>query len=151
MYDTEKRIRIEALSGHAKSTKAVLELPEKKELAIKVLRHPDAPANVCPACMQNNHVSSELCDWKPVAGGCSAACDSRLITGRYRGCPYSHASCNIFEWDTSSPLHGYYGHAKAVQSTQSTVLTKSVTTHKGLVNTIAVSYTHLTLPTNREV
>ena len=115
MYDTEMRIRLEALSRHAKSSKAVLKLPKEKGLDARVLpRHPDAPPNVCPACMQNDHISSELCDWKPVAGGCSAACDYRLITGRYRGCPYGHSSCNIFEWDTSSPLHGYYGRAKAV-------------------------------------
>ena len=139
MYDTEMRIRLEALSGHAKSSKAVLKLPEQKELAIRVLRHPDAQANLCPACMQNDHVSSELCDWKPVAGGCSAACDYRLITGRYRGCPYGHSSCNIFEWDTSLPLHGYYGRAKAVQSTRAIVLTKSMTTHKGLTNTLEFS------------
>ena len=67
MYDTELRIRLEALSGHAKSSKAVLKLPEKKKLNIRVLRHPDAPASVCPACMQNDHVASDLCDWKPVA------------------------------------------------------------------------------------
>jgi hypothetical protein len=68
MYNKEMRIRREALTGHANSSKAVLKLPEKKELTSKVLRHPDAPANVCPACLQNNHVSSEQCDWKPVAG-----------------------------------------------------------------------------------
>ena len=140
MYDTEIRIRGEALSGHVKSSKTVLKLSQKEKLDARVLlRHPDAPLGVCSTCMQNDHIASDQCDWKPVAGGCSAACNYRLITGRYRGCPYSHTNCNIFEWERSTPLHGYYGRAKAVQSTQSTVLTKSVTTHKGLINTLEYS------------
>ena len=139
MYDTELKIRGEALSGHAKSSKAVLKLPKEENLDSRVLlRHPDAPPIVCSTCMQNDHIASDQCDWKPVAGGCSVACDYRLITGRCKGCPYSHTSCNIFEWDRSSPspLHRYYGRAKAVQSS---VLTKSVTTHKGLTNTLEYS------------
>jgi len=70
MYDNEIRIRGEALSGHAKSSKAVLKLPKEKKLDARVLlRHPDAPPSVCSTCMQNDHVASDLCDWKPVAGG----------------------------------------------------------------------------------
>ena len=54
MYDTEIKIPGEALSGHAKSSKAVLKLPQEEKLDTRVLlRHPDAPPSVVLRSMFN--------------------------------------------------------------------------------------------------